>query len=115
MSGGVPLPDFVRALPGLDLPLSEEVVTAHALRSDDGLAVWFTFHQDCELPPHTHGDQWGTVLAGRIAFTRDGVPETMTRGDSYFIPAGVEHGAKIAAGTVVLDVFAEPDRYALTR
>lgn len=34
-------------------------------------------------------------------------------GDSYDIPGGVEHGARIRAGTIVVDVFAEPDRYPL--
>jgi len=30
---------------------------------------------------------------------------------SYSIPAGVEHGALIKAGTKVIDVFEEADRY----
>jgi quercetin dioxygenase-like cupin family protein len=33
------------------------------------------------------------------------------KGDSYFIPAGVEHEAKFLTRSYVLDMFAEPARY----
>ena len=63
------------------------------------------------LPPHSHGAQWGTVVEGQIEFTIGGVTKTYGPGDSYDIPAGVEHGAEITAGTRVIDVFEEADRY----
>ncbi|SLN55239.1 cupin domain-containing protein [Roseisalinus antarcticus] len=107
------LPAFMQAFPGLDLPFPEDVVTSNAIRSDAGLVVFFTFHKDMVLPPHSHGPQWGSVLEGRIEFTIGGETRLYGPGDSYDIPAGVEHGATIAAGSKVIDVFAEPDRYAL--
>lgn len=51
------LPDFFNAMPALDVPFAEEVVTSRAVRSDAGLAVFFHFHQDFCLPPHVHGPQ----------------------------------------------------------
>jgi quercetin dioxygenase-like cupin family protein len=33
------------------------------------------------------------------------------RGDSYCIPAGVKHGARLFAGFKALDYFKDPDRY----
>ncbi len=106
-------PDFIMALPSLDLPFPEEVVQSRAIRSDAALTVFFTFLQDMELPPHAHGAQWGCVVAGRIRFTIGCETRDYGPGDSYAIPAGVEHGAQISAGTRVIDVFDEPDRYAL--
>lgn len=107
------LPTFFDAMPALDIPFPSDVVTSRAVRSDQGLVAFFTFHQALELPPHAHGAQWGTVVAGQLEFTIGGVTKTYGPGDSYDIPAGVEHGARIAAGSIVIDVFSEPDRYGL--
>lgn len=107
------LPPFFDAMPALDLPFPDSVVTTHAVRSDAGLVVFFRIHEDLALPPHTHGPQWGTVVAGEVALTIDGETRRYRPGERYDIPAGVEHGVWIAAGTVAIDVFAEPDRYRL--
>jgi quercetin dioxygenase-like cupin family protein len=109
----MPFPDFFRTFPGLDVPFPEDQVQISALRSDQGLVAFFTFHRDLTLPPHSHGAQWGTVVEGEIVLTIGGETRTYRPGDSYSIPAGVEHGARIRAGTRVIDVFAEPDRYRL--
>lgn len=107
------LPDFIMGLPALELPVSEDIVSTRAIRSDKGLAVFFTFHEDFELPPHAHLGQWGTVLAGELHLTMNGTTQVLRPGDTYDIPAGTEHGARAIAGTVALDVFEEPDRYPL--
>lgn len=109
----MPLPDFIRRFPGLDISFPADVVSAHALRSDAGLVVFFTFHKAMDLPPHAHKAQWGTVIAGGLDLTIDGQTRHYRSGDSYSIPAGAVHSARIAAGTVVIDVFEEPDRYPL--
>jgi quercetin dioxygenase-like cupin family protein len=106
-------PPFIDALPALAVPFPESVVVSRAIRSDAGLVVFFSFLQDMDLPAHAHGAQWGTVVAGRIDFTIGGVTRSYGPGDSYDIPAGVVHGARIAAGSRVIDVFAEADRYPL--
>lgn len=104
---------FIDALPRLELPFAESVVSARGMRSDRGLAAFFTFHADVELPEHSHGPQWGTLVAGRVTMTIDGHTRVMRPGDTWDIPGGVPHSAQIAAGSVVIDVFAEPDRYLL--
>lgn len=109
----MPFPDFFRSFPGLDVPFAEDVVQISAIRSDEGLVAFFTFHKAMTLPMHSHGAQWGTVVEGEIVFTIGGVTRTYRPGDSYMIPAGVEHGAEIRAGTRAIDVFQEPDRYRL--
>jgi quercetin dioxygenase-like cupin family protein len=107
------LPTFFDSMPALDLPFPESVVSSHAIRSEAGLAVIFRFHQDCRLPPHSHGPQWGIVIAGEVALTIDGATRRYGPGANYDIPAGVVHEVAVKAGTVALDVFAEPDRYLL--
>lgn len=111
----MPFPIQVDTLPSVDIPFPPEVVTSRAIRSNDGLVVFFTFHQDVELPAHSHGDQCGMVLQGRIDLTLDGVERTFSSGESYDIPAGTVHGAKVHAGSTIIDIFAEPDRYPLKR
>ena len=85
------------------------------MQFDDGLVAFFTFLKDIELPPHSHGAQWGTVVEGQIEFTIGGVTKLYKAGDSYSIPAGVEHGALIKSGTRVIDAFEDADRYAIKR
>lgn len=107
------LPAFFDAMHALDLPFPDRVVSTRAVRSDAGLVVFFHFHQDFSLPPHSHGPQWGTVVAGEVALTIDGQTRRHGPGMSYDIPAGVVHAVEIKAGTIAIDVFAEADRYAL--
>lgn len=109
------LPDFLSALPSLDAPFPPEAIVTHALRSSDGLMVIFEVHQEIELPLHAHKAQWGTVLEGQFELTIDGHTHVYLPGESYSIPAGAMHGGKIAAGSKLLDIFEEPDRYPLKR
>lgn len=111
----MPYPDFITALPGIDVPFPQDVVQTAVVRSDDALVVFFTFLRDMTIPTHSHGAQWGTVVEGEIEFTIGADTKTYLPGDSYSIPAGIGHGARIRAGTRVIDVFAEPDRYAIQR
>ena len=107
----MPIADFIKDFPGIDLPLPETMVTTNAMKCPQGLAVFFTIHQDIELPPHSHGPQWGTVLKGSIALTMNGETRTHGVGETYDIPAGAVHSVKVPAGSVLLDIFAENDRY----
>ncbi|MGM9402932.1 cupin domain-containing protein [Aliiroseovarius sp. KMU-71] len=107
----MPFPDFIKELPSIDVPFPEDVVQTAVVRSDHGLVAFFTFLKDMELPPHSHGPQWGTVVEGEIELTIGGETRTYRAGDSYNIPAGVVHGGRIKAGTRAIDVFAEADRY----
>lgn len=109
----MPFPDFIAGFPAIDLPFPADVVQSSAIRSEAGLVAFFTFPKAMDLPEHAHGAQWGTVIEGEIEFTIGGQTAIYRPGDSYSIPAGVPHSAKIAAGTRVIDVFAEADRYPL--
>jgi quercetin dioxygenase-like cupin family protein len=60
---------------------------------------------------HTHGEQWGIVVEGEMELTIGGQTRRCGPGDSYHIPAGVEHGAKFLTHFRAIDVFADVDRY----
>jgi quercetin dioxygenase-like cupin family protein len=106
-------PAFIAALPGLDTPFPSEAVTMRALRGDQGLVVFFTFHRDFDVPMHSHGPQWGVLVKGQAVLTIGDQTRSYGPGETWDIPADVPHGGRIAAGTELIDVFAEADRYPL--
>lgn len=109
----MPFPVFFDQFPRLDVPISQDIVTIRAIRSDQGLAAFFTCHQDFEMPPHSHGLQWGTVIEGALTFTIDGTSKTYGPGETYLLGRGVVHAVRATAGTLAIDIFEEPDRYPL--
>ncbi|QGX98415.1 cupin domain-containing protein [Roseovarius faecimaris] len=111
----MPFPSFRDALPALDVPFDPEVVTTRAVAAPEGLLVFFDIHQDTSLAPHSHGPQWGTVIAGELHLTRGGQTTIYRPGETYEIAEGEEHGAFIPAGSQIMDLFAEPDRYPVKR
>jgi quercetin dioxygenase-like cupin family protein len=66
---------------------------------------------DVTVSEHSHGDQWGVVIDGKVDLMIGGEAHTFTSGDSYFVPKGTPHSAQIHLGFRAIDVFAERDRY----
>lgn len=108
-------PASMQAFPGLDVPFDPDVVTCHAVASPDALVVFFSIHRDTEIAEHHHGPQWGALFEGEIVLTVAGDTRTCRPGDTWDIGDGVPHSAKLKAGSRLLDVFAEPDRYRIRR
>jgi len=101
-------PPPIRSLPQADLPL--EGVTAYVSQSETHQIVFMEFTEDVRLPEHSHAGQWGLVLEGRIEIEADGIKQTYSKGDRYFIPEGVKHSSVISAGYADVTYFDEPDR-----
>jgi len=104
-------PSFIQNLPSLDIPLPGDIVSTSAVRSGDALVVFFTIHKDFDLPEHFHGAQWGHLIHGSVELTIGGETRSYKPGDSWDIPAGTPHSARLKAGSLLMDVFEEPDRY----
>jgi mannose-6-phosphate isomerase-like protein (cupin superfamily) len=102
-------PDFVCGLPEADLPF--EGLRGWLLQSEGGQVLFLEADVDAEVTEHSHGDQWGIVVDGEMELTIGGETAIYRRGDSYCIPAGVEHGARLFAGFRALDYFKDRDRY----
>jgi len=111
--GEVELPEIITRLPEADLPFPSTTVKTSVLQSEQGQLVFFQIVKDVELPAHSHKGQWGTVLEGQVEVTIRGKTRTHGPGNSYYIPAGVVHSARVPAGAKIIEFFEEPDRYRL--
>lgn len=70
------------------------------------LMTEFILERDSTLPVHSHPyEQTGYLVKGRIRL-KIGAQEYEARpGDSWCIPAGVEHGAQILEDSIAVEVF----------
>jgi quercetin dioxygenase-like cupin family protein len=102
-------PEPIRNLPEADIPVSG--VKAYLSQSENHQIIFMEFTKDVQLPEHSHESQWAVVLAGKLDLTIDGVENTYTKGERYFIPEGIKHSAKIYAGYADMTFFNQPDRY----
>ncbi len=104
-----PYADWIQGLPQVDTPF--EGLEGRMIAGPHGQTVFFRAEEEFEVPAHAHGAQWGIVVAGALHLTIDGEGNTYGPGETYDIPAGAEHSARLEAGTSVIDVFQDPDRY----
>ncbi len=102
-------PEIVTKLPEADIPL--EGVHAHLFQGENQQFVFMSFENDAEVPEHSHEGQWGVVLDGEIELTIEGKKCTFKKGDTYFVPSGVKHSARIRGGYKDLTLFDQKDRY----
>jgi mannose-6-phosphate isomerase-like protein (cupin superfamily) len=102
-------PEPVQKLPEADIPLPG--VKAYLSQRDSHQIIFMEFAEDLELSEHAHAGQWGVVLAGRIDLVIGGNELSFTKGDHYYIPAGVAHSGKIHAGYADMTFFDQKDRY----
>ena len=104
-------PEPIRKLPQADIPL--DGITAFLAQSETHQIIFMRFDKDVELPEHQHEAQVGYVLDGAIELLIDGKHGRYTRGDRYYIPAGVPHSGRIFAGYADITVFDEAARYSI--
>jgi quercetin dioxygenase-like cupin family protein len=104
-----PFPEWIEALPEVDTPFAG--LDGRMISGPRGQAVFFRADGEIEVPPHVHGAQWGIVVSGRLHLTVGGEAGSYGPGETYSIGAGETHSARLEAGTCVVDVFEDPDRY----
>lgn len=101
-------PPFIRSLPVPDSPVTMD---ARIVPSEHALTMFYEIDDAVEVPAHRHGAQWGVVLEGSMELDIVGDVRTYRRGDTYYVPDGALHTARISAGYKGIDVFADADRY----
>lgn len=101
-------PPFIEALPK---PEAAVDIVANIVPSDHALTMFFEVENDLVVPAHRHGAQWGVVLRGQMELDIDGVVNTYRAGDTYYVPDGALHTARIKGGYAGIDVFADAHRY----
>ena len=104
-----PFPDMVRSLPELDV--KEKGVRGWLLQGPNQQVVFFLIDPIGEIPEHSHGEQWGVALQGRMELTVQGQTRTVGRGDCFHIPADAPHSAKFLERFASISFFADKDRY----
>lgn len=102
-------PQIIHDLPSTDLGI--DGVIAKLFQGHDQQIVFMEFQKDLDIPEHSHEAQWGLVAAGQMELTIAGEKRTLNKGDSYFIPAGITHSAKIKKGYCDVTLFNQVDRY----
>ena len=102
-------PSFIRSLPAADLPF--EGLRGWLLQSDSGQVLFNESDVEVTVPDHSHCDQWGIVIDGKMELTIDDQTNIYSRGDTYFIPMGIIHRARICPGFRAVDYFADKNRF----
>lgn len=102
-------PSCIKNLPRADIPL--EGVTAYLSQSDNHQIIFSEYTRDAEIPEHSHEDQWGVVLEGKIEFYLEGKKHTYVKGDRFFIPKGITHSSRVYAGYADIIFFNEKNRF----
>ena len=102
-------PRVITNLPEIDVP--QEGVKGWLSQGSGHQVVFFEIQPIGAVPMHSHGEQWGIVVEGEMELTIGDETERYGPGDSYHIPAGVEHGAVFLSHFRAIDVFADGDRY----
>jgi quercetin dioxygenase-like cupin family protein len=66
----------------------------------------FTFDAHVSIPVHTHPhEQVGYVVDGLVEMEIDGDKFVLAKGDSYYAPSNVPHGAYLLKPTIIVDTF----------
>jgi quercetin dioxygenase-like cupin family protein len=102
-------PEIITDLPQGDVPGGG--VRAFLLHGEGKQVAFVTFEADVDAAEESHAAQWVVVLDGEVELTVGGETNTFQRGDTYFIPAGVPHRARVKKGSRLLDLFDEGDRF----
>ncbi|MDB4444186.1 cupin domain-containing protein [bacterium] len=70
------------------------------------LMTKFLLKKGSQLPRHSHPhEQTGYLVKGRIRLSIGMDENDVAPGDSWSIPAGVEHGAEVVEDAVAIEVF----------
>lgn len=70
------------------------------------MAAEVAFEKGAIGAAHSHPhEQIGYVVSGKFAFTMDGKTTTLEKGDSYYVPSNVVHGAECLEAGILLDIF----------
>ena len=104
-----PFPEMIRSLPEIDIPI--EGVRGWLLQGPEQQLVFFDLETIAEVPLHTHGEQWGVLIAGEMELTIANKTRIYHSGEWYHIPADTPHSAKFLKRCFVIDFFADKQRY----
>ena len=82
-------------------------ITRRILAHEGGMMiVEATFQKGAVGTAHRHPhEQVSYILSGKFRYTMDGESYILEKGDTYYVPPEVLHGAEALEDSVILDVF----------
>ena len=75
-------PDFLSALPEVDLPFPG--ARGWLIQGEKTQVVFAEFGADLEVPEHAHAEQWEFVVSGRVELRMQGETREYGTGDNFF-------------------------------
>lgn len=102
-------PDWIHKLPAIDTPFPGG--QGNLLASEHGQVVLWSFPEGAIVASHQHGPQIGVVVAGRVQIRIGDHTRICDAGGSFTIADQQPHDAIVAPGTLVIEIFADPDRH----
>ena len=102
-------PECITTLPQAEIPL--QGVNIYVSQAPHHQIVFMEFHEDVEIPKHSHRAQWETVLKGSVDVWIDDKKHSYQKGNQFYIPSGVVHHALVPKGYAAMAFFDEPQRY----
>ncbi len=102
-------PEIITNLPQADVP--GDGVRAYLLQGEGKQVAFVAFEADVDAPEESHAAQWVVVLEGEVELMTAGEKAVYGKGDTYYIPAGVPHAARVKKGSRLLDLFDQVDRF----
>ena len=100
---------FVTPKDAQQVEMGERVSRRTMATTDEVMLCEFFLERGAEIPEHSHmNDQVGYIVFGRVEMTVAEDTRILLPGDSYAIPGGVKHSARILADTLILDAFSPP-------
>jgi quercetin dioxygenase-like cupin family protein len=77
--------------------------------TDEAMICEFFLERDTIVQPHSHmNDQVGYLVFGKIEVTIGHETRILNPGDSYAIPGGVVHSARVLVDSLEISVFSPP-------
>lgn len=102
-------PEFFDRFPRAETPF--DTIDTALFTEGRGTLVFQTFKSVTAIPEHEHDAQWGVVLEGRLDLVIEGTSLSVGPGESYHIAPHRRHSAIAAAGTQLIDIFADAHRF----
>lgn len=99
-------PDIIKNVPLRDYGI--EGLEVHVDHTTTGTVYFVNATKEVAFPWHCHAAQWTVVVSGECRFTANGMTTVYKQGDTYFIPAGLEHQITLCAGYAEVDYVDDP-------
>ncbi|MHA2296378.1 MAG: cupin domain-containing protein [Candidatus Hodarchaeales archaeon] len=102
-------PEIISSLPEADIPIPG--VQGWIAQGKEFQIIFFDVETTEEVPPHSHGEQYGIIIEGEVSLTIGGETRRYSKGDTFYVPEGVVHHAVFHSRFRSVEFFVDTQRY----